>query len=349
MERLYELACKLTSIPAVSGREDMGMQQLAELCAGYFDNYEITPVGSFIGRINCGKEGAKTLLLDAHFDEIGFMVTEICDGGFLKVVNVGGIDPRILSASEVLIHGKITIQGIFTSKPPHLQEEGESSKPMKLENLAIDTCYTKQQLEEIVKIGTPVSFRSTVERLQGDYIVGKSFDDRICISAILRALELLKGKDLPVNIAVQFSGGEEIGYKGATTSSYRIAPDYAVVLDVTNAYVPEAPIYRKGIKTGGGGSISYSAQTNRPLTEKAVAIAKENNIPYQLFAEPNKTGTNSNAVQTSRGGIPTVLISIPLKNMHTANEIVTLSDVLEVSRLVSEFALSFQGGEINVG
>ena len=338
MDRIYEIACELSSIPAVSGREDMGLHRLAELCGDYFDRYELTPVGSFIGRIDCGRIGAKTLLFDAHFDEVGFFVSEICEGGFLKVVNIGGIDPRILSASEVLIYGKRTITGVFTSKPPHLQEPGESEKPIKLTDLAVDTGYLKEQLSEIVSIGTPVAYKSPVERLQGDYITGKSFDDRICIAAILRALEFLKEKELPVNIAVQFSGGEEIGYKGAATASYSINPDFAVVLDVTNAYVPDAPDYRKDIKIGGGGSISYSAKTSRKLTDKTVAVARKNGIPYQLFAEPNRTGTNAGAVQTSRGGIPTVLISVPLKNMHTANEVVSLLDVYNVAKLISELA-----------
>ncbi len=344
MERIYELACAFSELHAVSGQEYTGMERIAELCKGYFDSYEVTPVGSFIGRINCGKANAKTLLLDAHIDEVGFIVSEICEGGFLKVVNIGGIDPRILSASEVNIYGKKTITGIFTSKPPHLQEKDELEKPMKLEDLAIDTGYSKEQLEEIVSIGTPVGYRSPVVRLQGDYIAGKSFDDRICAVSILRALEMLKGKDLPVNIAVEFSGGEETGYKGAATSSFRIAPDYAIVLDVTNAYVPDAPVYRKDIKMGAGASISYSAQTNRALTVKAVETAKKNGIPYQVFAEPNHTGTNSGTIQTAHGGIPTVLISIPLKNMHTANEVVTLSDVFETSRLISALALSLKEG-----
>jgi putative aminopeptidase FrvX len=344
MERIYELACAFSGLHAVSGQEYTGMQRVAELCEGYFDSYEVTPVGSFIGRINSKKEGAKTLLLDAHIDEIGFIVSEICEGGLLKVVNIGGIDPRILSASEVNIYGKKTITGIFTSKPPHLQEPGELDKPMKLEDLAIDTGYSKEQLEEIVSIGTPVGYRSPVVRLQGGYIAGKSFDDRICAVSILRALEMLKDKDLPVNIAVVFSGGEETGYKGAATSSYQIAPDFAICLDVTNAYVPDAPVFRKDIKMGGGASISYSAQTSRALTIKTVETAKKNGIPYQLFAEPNHTGTNSGVIQTSHGGIPTVLISIPLKNMHTANEVVTLSDVYETSRLISELVLSLKEG-----
>ncbi|PKM62969.1 MAG: hypothetical protein CVU97_02755, partial [Firmicutes bacterium HGW-Firmicutes-21] len=247
---------------------------------------------------------------------------------------------RILSASEVNIYGKQTILGIFTSMPPHLQEPGDSEKAMKLTDLAIDTGYSKERLEDIVAIGTPVGYRSPVARLQNDNITGKSFDDRIGITAILRAIELLKGKALPVNIAVQLSVGEETGYKGAITGSYHVAPDFAVVLDVTNAYVPEAPVYRKRIRMGEGGSISYSARTSRRLTDRAVAVAKDKGIPYQLFAEPNNTGTNSGAIQTSREGVPTVLISVPLKNMHTANEIVMLSDVLNVSRLISELTLS---------
>ncbi len=340
MERIFELACRLSCIPAISGREDMGLEQLADLCSGYFDSYETTPVGSLIGRISCGTQGAKTLLLDAHLDEIGFMVTEITEEGFLKVTNIGGIDPRILSASEVLVYGKETIPGIFTSIPPHLHEPGDIDKEMKLSDLAIDTGFSKEQLEKIVAVGSPAGYRSPVERLQGGFITGKSFDDRICIAAILRSLELLKKKQLPVNIAVLFSGGEETGYKGALTGSYNAAPDFALVLDVTNAFVPEAPVYRKRIRVGDGPSISYSAKTSRRMTDRAVLVAKNKSIPYQLFAEPNNTGTNSSAVQTAREGIPTVLISVPLKNMHTANEVVLLDDVFNTSKLVSEIILS---------
>ena len=342
MERIFELIYELSAIPAVSGREDTGLDRLTELCGSFFDSTDTTPTGSFIGYKGCGIAGAKTLLLDAHLDEVGFMVTEILDGGFLRVVNIGGIDPRILSASEVNIYGEETIKGIFTSIPPHLQEPGDDKKAMKLTDLAIDTGLCSERLNELVQTGNPVGYFSPVTKLQNDYITGKSFDDRICIAAILRALELLKDKALPVNIVAQFSGGEEIGYKGATTGSYKTAPDYAVVLDVTNAYVPNAPAYRKRIRTGGGASITYSARTHRALTDKAVSVAKQEGIPHMLFAEPNNTGTNSSAVQTSRDGIPTVLISVPLKYMHTANEVVKLSDVLAVSRLVSGLALALR-------
>lgn len=335
MDQIYEIAKALIALPGVSGDEERALPDIQRLFGDRFDETGFTPVASFYGIRKSKKPNAKTVLLDAHLDTIGFVVTQICEGGFLKVASIGRTAEKNLSASEVWIYGKKIIPGVFASKPPHLQEPGESEKKLALSSLSIDTGLSKEVLEEIVRIGTYVGFKAETERLNENVAVSPSFDDRICAAAHLRALELLDGEDLGINIAVQFSAREEQGYKGAMTTAYRLNPDYAIVMDVGHAYVPGAPERRKSVTAGNGCMLSYSPQTNRALTELAEKAAEENKIPLQLIAEPGRTGTNSNAIQTTRNGIPVCLISVPLKNMHTANEIVDLRDVLAASRLVA--------------
>lgn len=337
MERLYEIAETLTQVPGVSGEEERSFPYLEKTYGYLFDEIGFTPVSSFYGIRKCAKKNAQTVLLDAHLDTIGFVVTAICDNGFLRVMPVGGISEKILSASEVWIHGKETIPGVFTSKPPHLQERGESEKPIRMTDFAVDTGYSKETLEKIVRIGTFVSFKSSCAKINDHTAVSSYFDDRVCAASILRALELVRDDILNVNVAFQFSAREETGIAGARTTAYRLHPDFGFVLDVCHAYTPGAPEDRKCIRMGGGCVLSYAPQTNRTFSEAVHALAKQENIPLQLLAEAGGTGTNSNAIQTARGGIPVCLISIPLKNMHTANEIVDLRDARAASDLLAAF------------
>ena len=335
MDQIYDYAKTLIALPGVSGDEWRALPDVVRMFGDRFDETGITPVYSFYGIRKSKKPNAKTVLLDAHFDTIGFIVTQICDGGFIKVAPIGRTAEKNLSASEVWIYGKQRVAGIFASKPPHLQEPGESEKKMELSSLSIDTGMSKEALEELVRIGNYVGFKSETERLGEFSAVSPSFDDRICAAAHLRALDLLGDEDLGINIAVQFSAQEEYGYQGAKTTAYRINPDYGIVMDVGHAYVPGAPERRKCVVAGNGCILSYSPQTNRALTELAEQTAIEENIPVQFLAEPGRTGTNSNAVQTTRGGVPVCLISVPLKNMHTANEIADLRDALSAAKLTA--------------
>lgn len=335
MDRIYEIAKALVALPGVSGDEQRALPELQKLLNGYFDETGCTPVSSFYGIRRSKKPNAPTVLLDAHLDTVGFMVTRICDGGFLKVAPIGRVAEKNLSASEVWIYGEETIPGVFASKPPHLQEPGESEKKLSLSDLSIDTGLSKEKLEELVRIGAYVGFKAEPELLNEHIAVSPSFDDRLCAAAHLRALELLGDEDVGVNIAFQFSAREEQGYKGAMTAAYLIDPDVAIVMDVGHAYVPGAPERRKTAIAGKGCLLSYSPQTSRRLTVWTEELAKRENIPVQPIAEPGRTGTNSNAVQTTRDGIPVCLLSVPLKNMHTANEVADLRDARAAADLVA--------------
>lgn len=343
MNKLYELVEKLTAFPAVSGFEDMALDDLSGYIESLnlFDEIGKTPVGSFYGIIRCGKPNSPLVLCDAHFDTVGFIVTEICEGGFLRIAPIGGIAAKILPSAQVNVYGKETFKGIFASNPPHLQEAGESEKKMEVTDQFIDTGLPLERLKELVRVGTPVGFPCELQKLIGGNLAGAGFDDRLCGAAILRGLMMLDKSKLAVDVAFQFSGEEETGYKGAMTSTYHLNPDKAIVVDVTHAYVHGAPKIFDRVHAGKGCDICFSPQTNRSFTKFAVSVAEKEGIPYQLSAAPIRTGTNSNAVQTTRAGIPTFLVSIPLKNMHTMSEIVNMNDALNTSRLISAVLQSF--------
>lgn len=337
MEKLYSLVENFTTYPGVSGFEDYAFNGLREYVEqlGIFDEMGTTPVGSFYGIMRCGKENAPLVLCDAHLDTVGFVVTELCEGGFLRIANIGGIAAKILPATDILIYGEETIRGVFASKPPHLQEPGESEKKMEVTEIFIDTGMPLDELKKIVRVGTPCGFPCKLTKLLGENLAGAGFDDRLCGAAIVRAIMMLDKTKLNVDVAFQFSGGEEIGYKGASTCTYQLNPDKAIVIDVTHAFVPGAPKTREGVRAGKGGDICFSPQTNRAWTKYAISVAEREGIPYQLSAAPGRTGTNSNAVQTAGSGTPTFLVSIPLKNMHTMSEIVDMNDAFNTSRLVA--------------
>ena len=291
MDRLYDIIGNLTAVPGVSGYEHLAFERMTEYLSSLslFDEIGTSPVGSIYAIMRCGKKGAPLLLLDAHLDTVGFVVTEICEGGFLRVAPLGGIAPKILPAAKVNVYGKKTISCIFGSKPPHLQEKGESEKKAEVSDMFIDTGYSADSLKEIVSVGTPAGFPPDTERLLGNMIVGSGFDDRLCGAAFLRALLMLDKNELNIDIAFQFSGLEETtGHKGATTTAFRLAPYKAVVSDVTQAFVPGAPKWREGVRAGGGAVICYSPKTSRRFTDKAVQTAEREGIKYQLSASPGR-------------------------------------------------------------
>ena len=337
MEKLLELINKLTSPPGVSGFEHMAFEPVENALreTGLFDGIETTPVSSICAFMRCGKKDAPLVMVDSHLDTVGFVVNEICEGGFLRVAQVCGIAPKILQASPVNIYGKETIRGVFGSKPPHLQSSGESEKKFTVNDLFIDTGYSKERLEQLVRIGTPVGFPQDIHRLIDDGIVGASLDDRLCAAAIIRGLMLVDKSKLKVDVAFSFSAREETGHGGAATVAYRLQPDCAIVIDVTNAFVPGAPKPREAIRTGGGTVICRSPKTNRALTDKVISAARDNSLAWQIQACPGRTGTNADHIALTRGGIPTVLLSIPLKNMHTMSEVVDFNDCFNTAKLVS--------------
>lgn len=330
---IKETVFKLISSCGVSGNETSASEIAAEMLKPYAKT-EIDHFGNVIGYV--GKQDAQkpTVLLDAHIDEIGFVVTYITDDGFVKVSNCGGIDRRLLLAQQVTIFGKEAVTGFVTSVPPHLEEDNK--KVPKIDDIYIDTGYSKDELEKIVSLGDVAVISNTPAQLCGDRITGKSLDDRSGVAVILRTLELVKGKELPFNVAVQFTSQEETGERGAKTASFKIQPDYAVVIDVSFALTADDSEHKCG-KLGNGAMIGFAPSLSKELSERFKELAETKDIPYQIEVMNGETGTNADAVGVSGKGVKCVTVSIPLKYMHTPVEIVSLSDLENTAQLVAEF------------
>ncbi len=343
---LKDLTIELSSIMSISGYEAENSDALRAIAEGYFDEYRCDAVGNHLFIKRAKKENAPTILVDTHFDEIGMIVTDIKEGGFLKVASVGGLDPSIMQAAEVSIYGKRTIHGIVGSTPPHLLTPEAAKKLKKIDELIIDTGYTKEELEEIVRLGTPVGFAPTYRELLGERIAGKSFDDKACTAAAIYALSKLDAEELAGDVYLLLSAHEETDRGGGVVAAaFGIEPDYALVADVNFASVPDTE-KRDTVDMGSGVSLTMSAITDRRLTKMVAELCDEKEIKYKKVAVPSHTGTNSAALNLVGRGVPLVDIGLPLKNMHTYTEIVDTADSEALARLISAFVCSEKIAEV---
>lgn len=343
---MKELIFATCSIMSVSGFEGRGKDALNALIGEHFDRYETDAVGNHYFYKNCGKENAPTVLVDAHFDEIGFIVTETLDGGFLRITSMGGVDPCIMQASDVVIYASEKIRGVVASIPPHLTK-GDGKKLPKITEMLIDTGLelNKDELAEVIPVGTPVGFSENYGTLScegenGEVLVGKSFDDKACGACAAFAVINTPKEELSANVCLLLSAYEETSKLGGVSpATYRVYPDYALVIDVNLARVPDTKAidtvpFAKGI------SISVSAATDRRLTQMTRELCAEKEIPFCTVASPSSTGTNATSVNLVRDGVPVVDVGLPLKNMHTYNEVISMKDAESLSKLVTEFICS---------
>ena len=333
-----EMLKELCGATGVAGEEFSASEKAAELLRAYTDNVEIDSFGSVISRIPGKGENCPTLLLDAHIDQIGMIVTHITDEGFLRVSRCGGVDRRLLLAQQVIVHGKKPLVGIVGTKPPHLTSAEETKQVPEIEDIAIDVGYTKEELEELVCPGDRVTYDGDFLEMQNGRVSSKSLDDRSGVAAILYALEQIKGKDLSYNLVIVFSVQEEVGGTGAATTAFRLAPDEAIAVDVS--FAKTADLKQQHIPDmGTGAMIGISPILNRGMFDELVNLAKEGEIPYTLEAMGGRTGTNADEISVAAGGVRTGLLSIPLKYMHTPVEMVQISDVEAVGKLIAAYIL----------
>lgn len=337
MADLKQILFELSETMSISGFEYRAADKLSGILSEYFDEHEMSPNGNHVFIKRSKKQNAPRLLIDAHFDEIGMMVREINEHGFIRVTGLGGIDTRILLAGEVVIHGSEPVYGLVCVTPPHLQKKGENNTLPPVSDLWIDTGFTAGTLcKKGVEIGTPVGFKPIVTELLNNRLAGKGFDNKASIGAAAEAMRILDGADVGWDIYLLCACKEEVSSLGAKTGAFDIFPDAAIVLDVNLAFVPDTQRH-KTVKLGEGPSISISAITDRQLTRAVIDYAKENNLRYQTVVEATDTGSDANVTPLVRDGIPTVLIGIPLRNMHTYNEVVSVDDINDTAKLIAEF------------
>lgn len=341
---LKQLIISLSSLMSVTGYETRERQRLVELIGEYFDeNYE-DQVGNQIFVKRCGRPDAPRIMIDAHMDEIGMYVSEILDGGFLRVVNVGGLDTRILQAGRLMIYGKKSIYGVVASTPPHLQKAGDSKKLPEIGELLIDTGYTREELEDIVRIGTPIGFVPRYTELLNDTIAGKGFDDKACAACAVAGIA--KAESPAGDVYLVLSAHEETDrLGGAAAATYTIDPHYAMVIDVNLGKTPDTSKHET-VAMGGGASLTYSAITSKVLTRMTAALAAGAEVKHQFSVSPSHTGTNTPNVALARAGVPVVDVGLPLASMHTYNEVIRLDDCRSVADIVTLFVSDKEIAEV---
>ncbi|MCR4693297.1 MAG: M20/M25/M40 family metallo-hydrolase [Firmicutes bacterium] len=333
---MKDLIKKLSEMRAVSGFEHRINREIQEMLLPYCDEVGIDALGNVIGVKYCGIERAKKLLLEAHIDEIGLMVKNIDENGFITVVNVGGVDTRILPAMEVIIHGKRDIKGVIGAKPPHIMSEGESEKAVKMEDLAIDTGLMAEEVKRLVSVGDSITFFTEAKALADGQLTGKSLDDRASVAALIKVMENLSDKQLTADIYVVLATKEEVGGFGAMTATFSIVPDFAIAIDVCHGITPDNSY--DAYEVGDGAIITCGPNIHPAIFERLVNTAKKHNIKFKIDVDGGNTGTDAWQIQVVKEGIPTGLLSIPLKYMHTLVETIKVSDVEAVCDLVTAFA-----------
>lgn len=291
------------------------------------------PLGSVIVPVKKPVEGRPSVLLEAHLDEIGFVVTAVDEDGFLRLAKVGGPDIRVLLGHEVTAFGREPLFGVFCCRPPHLATKDDFNKVPKLDELAVDIGFSRDGALKKVRPGDFVTLRQTPAELLGGSVTGKAFDNRAGVAVILRCLEKCAGS-LDCGLTAAFTLSEELGCRGAVTAAYSAAPTHAIVVDVSFGYTPDAPREKCG-ELGKGPMIGVSPTLSREVTDLLFDLARSRSIPYQTEVMGGDTGTNADPVSISRGGVKTGLVSVPLRYMHTAAETVDLNDIENTASLMA--------------
>lgn len=335
---LKEALMTLSAAHGPTGNEVGAVETAMRLIEPYVSSVTRDQVGNLFAIRACGKPGAPRVLLDAHLDEVCLYVSGEEDG-YLTFVNGGGIDARILPDTEVEILSDPPRRGVITCLPPHLVGAGEGEKSFEMDKLRIDAALTPEQARAI-PIGTPVVWASEPFAMQGDHVCGKALDDRAGFAALLRAMELVEGEALACDVVVLGSVGEERGMLGAKTGAFSMMPHAAIVVDVTFGAQPDCDAHDT-LPLGSGTAIGISPVLSQKLTTHLRDLCDEQDIPHRLEILPGETGTNATATHISREGVPTALLSIPLRYMHTPREVVRLSDIEQTARAIAQFLRGF--------
>ena len=329
---------RLCSLAGPSGFESDVAQAAAEILRDAVDEVRVDKMGSVIGLRRCGKDNAPKLLLDAHLDEIGFIITGH-EEGYLRFAPLGGVDPRMLPDRELTVMTQPPIFGVVACLPPHIQSSEDMDKSLPIRELWLDVGLSQEEAEKRIPIGTPAVYRTGCTPLGENLLCGKALDDRACFAILVDALERLKGEELDVDIYVLGSTQEETHSTGAITAAYGICPDMCVAVDVTHGDSTDAP-KDQTFPLGGGPVVGIGPNCTRWMSDRMMKLAEELEIPSQVEVMSGHSGTNAWPLQISREGIATAVLSLPLRYMHTPVEVCARKDLELTARLLAAFVES---------
>jgi endoglucanase len=346
MNEILPFLKTLISSPGLSGHEAPVREVIAERWQALADEVSVSRLGS----LHALKRGAlpeprPSLLIAAHMDAIGLMVTSV-EGEFLHVTEVGGIDARVLPGQLVIVHGRKELSGVIAQPPAHLLPPDERNGPVALANLLVDTGLAAQEVARLVRVGDLVSFAQAPIELGKDVLAGHTLDNRASVAALTTCLELLHKRQLDWDLWAVASSQEEETLGGAATSAFQLRPSLAVAVDVTFASGPGTPSHRS-YELGTGVILGMGPNIHPGLHKVFKELADRLEIPYKVEVTGPHSGTDAYAMQVAAEGIPTMVALIPLRYMHTPVEVVSLKDIARTGRLLAEFAASLDAEFMN--
>jgi endoglucanase len=335
----FKFLQELVAAPSPSGYEQPAQRVFRSYIAPFA---EVTQdvMGNVFGRISGEGEGLPRVMLVGHSDEIGFQVRYLDDKGFIYFGAIGGVDPHLTPGQRVQIHGRNgSVTGVIGKKPIHLMEAKDRETVVKLESQYIDIgAVDKKEAEELVRVGDPITFADALEKLHGDRVTSRGFDDKagsFVVAEVLRQVAALAGKPR-IDLYGVSSVQEEVGLRGGTTSSYSVNPDIGICVEVDFA-TDQPDVERKHngeVSLGKGPILPRGANINPALFDLIADTAARENIPVQFTGIPRATGTDANVMQISRGGVATALVKVPLRYMHTPVEVLSLTDLEHAVKLI---------------
>ena len=333
---IVPLLKQLSEANGVSGYEHEVRELVLEELGRHSDKVRVDTLGNVIAlKKGKGPKPRPSILIATHMDEIGLIVSEL-EEGFIHFQQVGGYDDRILLGQEVTVHGRQALPGIIGARPPHVLPPDERDKPIPYDKLLIDVGLPAQDLPQVVRVGDLITMRRELIELKGGLVAGKALDDRVSIVAAAVCLEELSRMRHQWDVYAVATVQEEVGLKGATTSTYSLKPDLGIAVDVTFGEQPGTPDEHT-YALGNGPTIGVGPNFHPKLQAALVETAKALEMPYHLEPAARPGGQDAYAIQVSREGIPAGLISIPLRSMHTPVETVSVKDVERTGRLLAAF------------
>lgn len=338
-KRDLEFLKQLLLTPSPSGFERNAAHIWRDYVSEFADKVSGDYHGNTIAGINVEKEDR--IMLSGHIDELGFIVSYINEKGFIYFRPIGGHDKSIVAGRGVYILNKRkNVYGVTGKKAIHMMTAEERKKVPEFEQMWIDIgVNSKEEALEKISIGDPVIYDVEYKELNGKIIVSRAFDDKAGAFAVALALKLLNRKKLKTAVYSVATVQEEVGIRGAQTSAFGLDPQLGIAVDVTHATDhPDVDMKKEGeVLLGKGPVILRGANSNEKIVDMLVDCARQNKIPFQYEAHGGGTGTDANAIQLTRSGVATGLVSIPLRYMHTPREIVHLDDIENTAKLLAAF------------
>ncbi len=339
----------LVNTPSPVGHETRGQRVWLDYAKQFSDETFSDAYGNCVAVLNKG--GGPRVMLAAHADEIAMAVNYIDDNGFIYVRRMGGVDAAITKAQRIVIHTRHgAVKGVVGNVAPHLTKQDGEPKLPKIHDIFIDIgVSSRKEAEQLIRVGDPITLTDEFDILRGDLAVARAFDNRIGTFAVAEALRLLKESKVKLNCEVCAVSNvqEEVGLLGARQIAYSLHPDIALVVDVTHAtdYPTVSKTQHGDTRLGKGPAITHGGCNHPEVVKRLEEVAKKKKIPLQHEAMSNSSGTDTDVIFWTRGGIASALISLPNRYMHSPVEVVNLRDLEMIPQLMAAFVQSVKRGE----